>query len=177
MDKTALKTATLGETGLEITRVGFGAWAIGGGGYDWGWGSQDDEDSIAAIHRALGLGVIGLGMAGAVMVRAAARHPGTVLTAAADPQPASGRGVDPGGDRRARLAGARTLVHAARPLGRCFLLGPALKPQAPAPAPVHRRLIGSIADADKAHRTSPGQGGVAIGPTGWLPASLRTWAA
>ncbi len=38
-------------------------------------------------QRALGLGVIGLGMAGAVMVRAAARHPGTVLTAAADPQP------------------------------------------------------------------------------------------
>jgi phthalate 4,5-cis-dihydrodiol dehydrogenase len=38
-------------------------------------------------QRAVGLGVIGLGMAGAVMVRAAARHPGTVLTAAADPQP------------------------------------------------------------------------------------------
>jgi phthalate 4,5-cis-dihydrodiol dehydrogenase len=38
-------------------------------------------------QRALGLGVIGLGMAGAVMVRAAARHPGTVIAAAADPQP------------------------------------------------------------------------------------------
>jgi aryl-alcohol dehydrogenase-like predicted oxidoreductase len=47
----------LGETGLEITRVGFGAWAIGGAGYDWGWGAQDDEDSIAAIHRSLELGV------------------------------------------------------------------------------------------------------------------------
>ena len=57
MEKTGLKTAALGETGLEITRVGFGAWAIGGGGYDWGWGTQDDEDSIAAIHRALKLGV------------------------------------------------------------------------------------------------------------------------
>jgi phthalate 4,5-cis-dihydrodiol dehydrogenase len=41
----------------------------------------------AMTQRALGLGVIGLGMAGAVMVRAAARHSGTVLTAAADPQP------------------------------------------------------------------------------------------
>ena len=54
---TGLRTAQLGSTGLEITRVGFGAWAIGGGGYDWGWGSQVDEDSIAAIHHALELGV------------------------------------------------------------------------------------------------------------------------
>jgi aryl-alcohol dehydrogenase-like predicted oxidoreductase len=57
MQQTQLRTAPLGETGLEITRVGLGAWAIGGGGYDWGWGSQDDEDSIATIHRALELGV------------------------------------------------------------------------------------------------------------------------
>src|ERR687896_1811373 len=57
MTPTALRTAELGNTRLEITRVGFGAWAIGGGGYDWGWGSQDDEDSIAAIHHALDLGV------------------------------------------------------------------------------------------------------------------------
>ncbi len=47
----------LGTTGLEITRVGLGAWAIGGAGWDWGWGRQDDRDSIAAIHRALELGV------------------------------------------------------------------------------------------------------------------------
>jgi aryl-alcohol dehydrogenase-like predicted oxidoreductase len=52
-----LKTVQLGETGLEVTRVGFGAWAIGGGGYDWGWGTQEDEDSIAAIHHAVELGV------------------------------------------------------------------------------------------------------------------------
>jgi aryl-alcohol dehydrogenase-like predicted oxidoreductase len=57
VERTQIKTAQLGGTGLEITRVGFGAWAIGGGGYDWGWGSQDDDDSIAAIHRALELGV------------------------------------------------------------------------------------------------------------------------
>jgi bacteriocin-like protein len=56
MEKVGLKTAALGQTGLEITRVGFGAWAIGGGGYDWGWGSQDDEDSIAASPHALALG-------------------------------------------------------------------------------------------------------------------------
>jgi aryl-alcohol dehydrogenase-like predicted oxidoreductase len=47
----------LGATGMEITRVGFGAWAIGGGGWEFGWGPQDDEESIAAIHRALEGGV------------------------------------------------------------------------------------------------------------------------
>jgi aryl-alcohol dehydrogenase-like predicted oxidoreductase len=52
-----VKSAELGRTGLEISRVGVGAWAIGGAGYDWGWGSQDDADSIAAIHHALELGV------------------------------------------------------------------------------------------------------------------------
>ena len=52
-----LKTKELGSTGMEITRVGFGAWAIGGGGFEWSWGAQEDEDSIAAIHRALELGV------------------------------------------------------------------------------------------------------------------------
>ncbi len=57
MQKTQLATAELGSTGLEITRVGFGAWAIGGGGWEFGWGPQDDVESIAAIHRALELGV------------------------------------------------------------------------------------------------------------------------
>jgi len=57
MQKTQLKTTQLGTTGLEITRVGFGAWALGGAGYDWGWGTQDDEDSIGAIHHALELGI------------------------------------------------------------------------------------------------------------------------
>jgi len=42
---------------MEITRVGLGAWAMGGGGWDWAWGGQDDAESIAAIHRALELGV------------------------------------------------------------------------------------------------------------------------
>ncbi|HEY7017642.1 MAG TPA: aldo/keto reductase [Gaiellaceae bacterium] len=52
-----MQQTTLGRTGLEISRVGFGAWALGGAEYDWGWGPQDDEESIAAIHHALELGV------------------------------------------------------------------------------------------------------------------------
>jgi aryl-alcohol dehydrogenase-like predicted oxidoreductase len=57
MTEQPLKTTPLGSTGLEIARVGFGAWAIGGGGFEWSWGTQADDDSIAAIHRALELGV------------------------------------------------------------------------------------------------------------------------
>jgi aryl-alcohol dehydrogenase-like predicted oxidoreductase len=57
MQQTQLRTSPLGGTGLEITRVGFGAWAIGGGGWEFGWGPQQDDESIAAIHRALELGV------------------------------------------------------------------------------------------------------------------------
>ena len=51
-----MKTRKLGRSDLDITLIGFGAWAIGG---DWqfGWGSQEDSDSIAAIHRALELGI------------------------------------------------------------------------------------------------------------------------
>ncbi len=40
-----------------LTPIGFGAWAIGGGNWEFAWGPQDDSDSIAAIHRALELGV------------------------------------------------------------------------------------------------------------------------
>src|ERR1700736_608818 len=47
----------LGNSDLNITRVGYGAWAIGGSGWQFAWGSQDDNDSMAAIHRALELGV------------------------------------------------------------------------------------------------------------------------
>ncbi len=57
MQQTQLATTELGSTGLEITRVGFGAWAIGGGGWEFGWGPQDDDESIAAIHRALEQGI------------------------------------------------------------------------------------------------------------------------
>lgn len=55
--KTALETRRLGDSDMDITPVGFGAWAIGGGGWVYGWGPQDDRDSIAAIHKALDLGI------------------------------------------------------------------------------------------------------------------------
>src|ERR1019366_9895030 len=57
MPQTQLKTTELGHTGLEITRIGFGAWAIGGGDWEFGWGPQDDEESLAAIGRALEQGI------------------------------------------------------------------------------------------------------------------------
>jgi aryl-alcohol dehydrogenase-like predicted oxidoreductase len=57
MQQTVMRTTQLGRTGLEITRLGFGAWAIGGGDWEFGWGPQDDEQSIAAIHHALERGV------------------------------------------------------------------------------------------------------------------------
>jgi aryl-alcohol dehydrogenase-like predicted oxidoreductase len=51
-----MKTKVLGNSDLRITPIGFGAWAIGGD-WEFGWGAQDDADSIGAIHRALELGV------------------------------------------------------------------------------------------------------------------------
>jgi len=51
-----METRKLGNSDLKITPVGYGAWAIGGSGWDFAWGHQDDADSIAAIHRALELG-------------------------------------------------------------------------------------------------------------------------
>ena len=48
---------TLGNSDLQLTPIGFGAWAIGGGDWQYAWGPQDDNDSIAAIHRALDLGI------------------------------------------------------------------------------------------------------------------------
>jgi len=52
-----MQTRTLGNSDLNITPVGYGAWAIGGSGWQFAWGSQDDNDSISAIHRSLELGV------------------------------------------------------------------------------------------------------------------------
>src|SRR5882724_194913 len=50
-------TRQLGTSDLYITPIGFGAWAIGGSGWEFAWGGQDDSDSIAAIHEALDAGV------------------------------------------------------------------------------------------------------------------------
>jgi aryl-alcohol dehydrogenase-like predicted oxidoreductase len=52
-----MQLRTLGNSDLKITPVGYGAWAIGGTGWQFAWGPQDDNDSIAAIHRSLELGV------------------------------------------------------------------------------------------------------------------------
>ena len=73
----------LGTTDLEITPIGFGAWAIGGGGWAFGWGPQDDAESIAAIARAVDLGinwidtaaVYGLGHSEEIVARAVAGVP------------------------------------------------------------------------------------------------------
>jgi len=48
---------TLGNSDMQLTSIGLGAWAIGGGDWQYAWGPQDDNDSIAAIHRALDLGI------------------------------------------------------------------------------------------------------------------------
>jgi len=53
----ALPTCPLGSSGLQITRLGFGSWAIGGGGWSFGWGPQDDADSLATMRHALDLGI------------------------------------------------------------------------------------------------------------------------
>ena len=53
----SMPTAKLGWTDMHLTRVGFGAWAIGGGGWAYAWGGQDDTESIAAIRHAVESGV------------------------------------------------------------------------------------------------------------------------
>jgi aryl-alcohol dehydrogenase-like predicted oxidoreductase len=55
--RTSPALRTLGNSDLQLTPIGFGAWAIGGGDWAYAWGPQDDSKSIAAIHRALDLGV------------------------------------------------------------------------------------------------------------------------
>jgi aryl-alcohol dehydrogenase-like predicted oxidoreductase len=79
-----MQTRKLGNSDLYITPVGYGAWAVGGSGWQFAWGSQDDNDSVAAIHRALELGVnwidtaavYGLGHSEEVVARALKSWPG-----------------------------------------------------------------------------------------------------
>jgi len=78
-----VETRILGNSDLAITRLGFGAWAIGGADWRFGWGAQDDADSVAAIRRALERGVnwidtaaaYGLGHSEEVVARALADIP------------------------------------------------------------------------------------------------------
>jgi len=73
-----VQTRQLGTTDFHITPIGFGAWAIGGPDYAFGWGPQDDADSVAAIHRAIDCGInwidtaaiYGLGRSERVVARA-----------------------------------------------------------------------------------------------------------
>jgi len=75
-----MQTKQLGQSDLYLTPIGIGAWAMGGGGWAFGWGPQDDADSIAAIHAALDRGinwidtaaVYGLGHSEEVVARALA---------------------------------------------------------------------------------------------------------
>src|ERR1700724_1991043 len=48
---------TLGQTDLKITPIGIGAWAIGGGKWEFAWGHQEDAESVAAIHAGLDRGI------------------------------------------------------------------------------------------------------------------------
>jgi aryl-alcohol dehydrogenase-like predicted oxidoreductase len=69
---------------MFITPVGYGSWAIGGAGWQFAWGQQNDDDSVAAIHLALELGVnwidtaavYGLGHSEEIVARALASWPG-----------------------------------------------------------------------------------------------------
>ena len=47
----------LGNSDLDITTIGYGAWAIGGGGWAFAWGPQDDDESVATIREAIDLGI------------------------------------------------------------------------------------------------------------------------
>ena len=78
-----METRRLGSSDMLITPIGFGAWAIGGGDWVYGWGPQDDDDSVAAIRRALDVGmnwidtaaVYGLGRSEEVVAKALADVP------------------------------------------------------------------------------------------------------
>ncbi|MEV0534988.1 aldo/keto reductase [Kitasatospora sp. NPDC050463] len=57
MTTTHLPTRAIGGTGMDITRLGFGSWAVAGSGWHFGWGATDDAESIAAIRHAIASGV------------------------------------------------------------------------------------------------------------------------
>ena len=98
-----MKKTQLGTTGLEITRVGFGAWAIGGANYDWGWGAQDDEESIATIHHALELGVNWIDTAAQYGFGHSEEVVGRALAGLADPPYVFTKGGQPEGPGRTTL--------------------------------------------------------------------------
>ncbi len=52
-----MKTRELGWTGIQLSTIGLGTWAMGGAGWQFSWGPQDDKQSIDAVHHALDLGI------------------------------------------------------------------------------------------------------------------------
>jgi len=80
-----MPTRRLGSDGPEITTLGFGAWAVGGGDWAYGWGPQDDRDSIAAIHRALEGGVSWIDTAGSYGLGHSEEVVGRALRGMAEP--------------------------------------------------------------------------------------------
>jgi aryl-alcohol dehydrogenase-like predicted oxidoreductase len=52
-----MQTRSLGASGLQLTTIGLGTWAIGGGDWKFGWGRQDEREAVAAIQRAVDLGI------------------------------------------------------------------------------------------------------------------------
>lgn len=94
-----MRTKMLGKSGLALTRIGLGTWAIGGADWQFGWGSQDDRDSTATIHEALDLGinwidtaaVYGLGHSEEIVGKAVAERRDKVIIATK-----CGRLTDPG---------------------------------------------------------------------------------
>ena len=54
---TSLATRQLGNSDLQLTPIGYGAWAIGGGNWEFAWGAQDDDESVRTIDRALDAGI------------------------------------------------------------------------------------------------------------------------
>ncbi|MBT6958055.1 MAG: aldo/keto reductase [Opitutae bacterium] len=84
-----MKTRKLGDTDLDMTIIGFGTWAIGGGNWGMGWGDQDESDSIAAIHEGLDQGInwidtahaYGFGESEEVVGKAVREYDGDVIVA------------------------------------------------------------------------------------------------
>ena len=164
-----LPRRTLGTNGPEITSVGFGAWATGGGGWSFAWGAQDDDESIAAIRHAVARGVnwidtaavYGLGHSEEVVGRAIAGLPQSerplvftkcglrwnendpMAVAVRDSRPARVREECEASLRRLRSRGDRPLpVPLARPVGHAArgLLGRDDAAPGRRQGPLHRRL-------------------------------------
>jgi aryl-alcohol dehydrogenase-like predicted oxidoreductase len=78
-----LRKSELGDTGIALSAIGLGTWALGGPGWAFGWGPQTDSDSIATIRRAVQLGIdwidtapiYGLGRAEEIVARALSEMP------------------------------------------------------------------------------------------------------